>query len=198
MDFDTPPIEPISLMQSWLDLAEAAEYPNPFAMTLATVDPDGNPSARVVLLKALDEQGVVFYTNYLSRKSRAIEKHPKVALVFHWDFLTRQIVIEGTVTIISEEESDAYFASRPRASQIGAWASEQSEPVADRATLDASFTKYEEQYDGITIPRPPHWGGYRVSLDRVEFWLGRPFRLHDRMVYTPDGNSGWKIQRLYP
>ncbi len=198
MDFDTPPVEPISLIQSWLDLAIEAEYPNPTTMTLATVDSDGNPSARIVLLKALDERGIVFYTNYNSRKSRAIDAHPRAALVFHWDFLTRQIVVEGAVTKITAEESDDYFASRPRASQIGAWASQQSEPVPDRATLDAAFTKYEEEYDGITIPRPPHWGGYRVSLDRVEFWLGRPFRLHDRIVYTPDEKGGWKIQRLYP
>ena len=198
MDLDNPPSDPVELLRAWLQMAEEAELPNPNSMTLATIDPDGRPSARVVLLKHLDERGIVFYTNRNSRKGRALAANPRAALVFYWDVLTRQVVVEGQVEPASEEESDAYFATRPRASQLGAWASAQSEPAADRSALDAAFAEVEERFEGEDVPRPPHWGGYRLSLDRMEFWLGRPFRLHDRIVYLPDGSSGWSTQRLFP
>lgn len=198
MDLDHPPDDPIALLWDWLKLAEEAELPNPTAMTLSTIDPNGAPSARVVLLKALDERGIVFYTNRNSRKGKALGVNPRVALVFHWDVLTRQVVVEGDVSVTDDAESDAYFASRPRASQIGAWASSQSEPVTNRAELDAAYAAMEERFDGGDVPRPPHWGGYRVSLKRMEFWLGRPFRLHDRVVYLPDRDGGWAVQRLFP
>jgi pyridoxamine 5'-phosphate oxidase len=196
-DFDHPPANPIDLLREWLALAAEVELPNPNAMIAATVDPDGRPSARTVLLKGLDERGIVFYTNRNSRKGKALAGNPNVTLVFHWDVLTRQVIVEGTASIIDDAESDAYFHSRPRNSQLGAWASRQSEPAASRAELDAAFAAVEAQYPD-EIPRPPHWGGYRVSLDRMEFWLGRPFRLHDRIFYVPDGRGGWTSQRLYP
>lgn len=198
MDLDNPPSDPVELLRAWLQMAEEAELPNPNSMTLATIDPDGRPSARVVLLKHLDERGIVFYTNRNSRKGRALAANPQASLVFHWDVLTRQVVVEGQVEPASEEESDAYFATRPRASQLGAWASAQSEPAEDRSALDAAFAEVEERFEGEDVPRPPHWGGYRLSLDRMEFWLGRPFRLHDRIVYLPDGSGGWTTQRLFP
>ncbi|UCD76479.1 MAG: pyridoxamine 5'-phosphate oxidase [Phycisphaerales bacterium] len=198
MDLDNPPADPIALLRAWLDLAEEAELPNPTSMTLATVEPQGGLSARVVLLKALDERGIVFYTNRNSRKGLALAADPQCVLVFHWDVLTRQVVVEGKASLVSDEESDAYFATRPRASQLGAWASDQSQPVEDRAALDAAYAEVEKRFDGRDVPRPPHWGGYRVSLDRMEFWLGRPFRLHDRVLYVSDGSGGWSIQRLFP
>ena len=198
MDLDNPPADPIALLQAWLKLAEEAELPNPTSMTLATIDPDGRPSARVVLLKDLDERGIVFYTNRNSRKGRALAANTAAVLVLHWDVLTRQVIVEGQVGLASDEESDAYFASRPRASQLGAWASAQSEPVADRLALDAAYAEVEKRFEGGDVPRPPHWGGYRLSLDRMEFWLGRPFRLHDRVLYIPDGEGGWSVQRLFP
>ena len=198
MDFDHPPADPIPQLNKWLEEAGRLDRPNPGAMTLATIDPDGRPSARVVLLKALDERGAVFYTNRRSRKGRALEVNPRAVLVFHWDLLLRQVTIEGRVTEISGEESDAYFQTRPRASQVGAWASDQSQPVESRDALDAAFAAIEQQYEGRDVPRPPHWGGSRVSLDRIEFWQGRPFRLHDRLEYIPDGQGGWSTRRLFP
>jgi len=192
------PSDPVRWLKEWLTEAEHIDLPNPGAMTLCTVDPDGRPSARTVLLKGLDERGAVFYTNRLSRKGRALEAHSQAALVFHWDLLLRQVVIEGQVTTVSEEESDAYFATRPRASRLSAWASRQSEPVASRAALDAAAEEMDRRFEGQEVPRPPHWGGYRVSLQRIEFWEGRPFRMHDRIVYIPDGQGGWRRQRLFP
>ena len=192
------PSDPVRWLKEWLTEAEHIDLPNPGAMTLCTVDPDGRPSARTVLLKGLDERGAVFYTNRLSRKGRALEAHSQAALVFHWDLLLRQVVIEGQVTTVSEEESDAYFATRPRASRLSAWASQQSEPVASRTALDAAAEEMDRRFEGQEVPRPPHWGGYRVSLQRIEFWEGRPFRMHDRIVYTPDDRGGWRRQRLFP
>ena len=192
------PSDPVRWLREWLTEAEHIDLPNPGAMTLCTVDPDGRPSARTVLLKGLDERGAVFYTNRHSRKGRALEAHSQAALVFHWDLLLRQVVIEGQVTTVSEEESDAYFASRPRASRLSAWASRQSEPVASRTALDAAAEEMDRRFEGQDVPRPPHWGGYRVSLQRIEFWEGRPFRMHDRIVYTPDDRGGWRRQRLFP
>ena len=198
MDFDSPSPEPVALLREWLRDAEGIGLPNPTAMSLATVDPDGRPSCRIVLLKALDERGVVFYTNRESRKGRAFETHPAAALGLHWDPIHRQVLVEGQVTTVDDAESDAYFASRPRASQVAAWASRQSEPVASRAALDAAFAEMEKRFEGGEVPRPPHWGGYRVSLDSVMFWQARSARLHDRVVYTPDGEGGWRVQRLFP
>lgn len=198
MDFDHPPHHPLEPFRAWLADAEELELPNPNSMTLATIDPDGRPSARTVLLKGLDERGIVFYTNREGRKGRALAANPVAAMVFHWDQLLRQIVVEGDVTLASDEESDAYFASRPRASQLGAWASRQSTPVPDRATLDAAYHEMEGRFEGEPVTRPPFWGGYRMSLNRVEFWQGRPFRLHDRIEYRPTGDDRWTSQRLYP
>jgi pyridoxamine 5'-phosphate oxidase len=199
MDFDHPPLDPVCTFQDWFVTArERCGLPNPNAMTLATIDPDGRPSARIVLLKGFDQRGVVFYTNHRSRKGRALEANPRVALVFHWDPLERQVRFEGPVERIDDAESDAYFASRPRASRISAWASEQSQPVDDRRTLEALVEAAEQRFAGGDVPRPPHWGGYRVGLERIEFWQGRRDRTHDRVVYTADGAGGWTIRRLSP
>jgi pyridoxamine 5'-phosphate oxidase len=198
MDDASLPDDPIRWLKEWLTEAEHIDLPNPGAMTLCTVDPDGRPSARTVLLKGLDERGAVFYTNRRSRKGRALAANAGAVLVFHWDLLLRQVLIEGRVEPVSDAESDAYFAMRPRASRLSAWASRQSEPVDSRAALDAAAREIDERFEGQEVPRPPYWGGYRVSLDRIEFWEGRPFRLHDRVEYTPTGRGGWRRQRLFP
>ncbi|TVQ56909.1 MAG: pyridoxamine 5'-phosphate oxidase [Phycisphaerales bacterium] len=198
MNFDAPPNDPIPVFQDWFRDAQQTDLPNPNAMTVATVDPDGRPSARILLLKDLGEDGAVFYTNRESRKGRALAVNPYVALLFHWDPLDRQVRIEGPVSQVSDEESDAYFATRPRPSQIGAWASQQSEALADRKTFDDAVAEVEARFEGRDVPRPPHWGGYRVALERIEFWQGHQYRLHDRMVYTPNGDGTWRTQRLYP
>jgi len=198
-DFDAPPGEPLTPLQRWLDEArQQTDLPNPNAMTLATVDADGRPRARIVLLKGFDDQGVVFFTNYTSAKARELHRHPVASLLVHWDPLNRQVRIDGRVSKVSDAESDEYFAMRPRRSQIGAWASDQSSPLASRAELDNRFAEFEARFEGRDVPRPPHWGGYRVSLDAVEFWQGRESRLHDRVLYTPNGVGGWRTQRLYP
>jgi pyridoxamine 5'-phosphate oxidase len=171
-------------------------------MTLATVDADGRPSARIVLLKAIDTReggGAVFYTNRDSRKGAALKAHPRAALLFHWDALDRQVRIEGAVTEVSDAESDGYFATRPRLSQISAWASKQSRAVSGgREALEAAASEIEQRFAGKPVSRPPHWGGYRVAIEVIEFWQGHPFRLHDRAVYTRQRNGSWKTQRLYP
>jgi pyridoxamine 5'-phosphate oxidase len=198
MDFDHPPADPIAQFNAWMEDASRTGLPNPNAMTLATIDPDGRPSARIVLLKSIDARGAVFFTNYESRKGAALAAHPRAALLLHWDSLNRQVRIEGSVTMTSVAESDAYFATRPRESQLGAWASDQSRPAPDRAELDRRFREAEQRFAGRDVPRPPHWGGYRVSLDAIEFWQGHPARLHDRIVYSPDGRGGWTARRLFP
>lgn len=204
MDFDHPPADPIAQLNRWLEDARGTGLPNPNAMALATVDAARRSSVRIVLLKALDERGAVFYTNRMSRKGRDLLASPHASLLFHWDPLDRQVRIEGDVSQVSDAESDAYFASRPRESRISAWASRQSHPAANRAELEAAVAEIEKRFAGKDVPRPPHWGGYRVSLNAIEFWQGHPFRLHDRMVYTPavpasaPGGGGWKTQRLYP
>ncbi|MSR44894.1 MAG: pyridoxamine 5'-phosphate oxidase [Phycisphaerales bacterium] len=203
MDFDSPPSDPVIEFRRWLAEANHLALVNPNAMALATVDADGTPSIRTVLLKAFDAQGAVFFTNRMSRKGQALARHPRAAISFHWDNLARQVHIEGRVTLVSDALSDSYFATRPHQSRIGAWASDQSQPVANRAALDTCITHAEARFAGKDVPRPPHWGGYRVALDSIEFWQGDPFRLHDRIVYTPSlavnpSESRWNITRLFP
>ncbi len=198
MDFDNPPADPVPQVKAWLDEAAGTPVINPHAMTLATVDPDGNPSARIVLLKGFDERGAVFYTNRNSRKGRALAAHPRAGLLLHWDSLLRQVTIEGAVTQVDDAQSDEYFATRPRGAQLGAWASRQSEPVESRAVLEAEIEAMTRRFEGGAVPRPPHWSGYRVALEWIELWQGRIDRLHDRLVYTRDENGAWTTRRLSP
>ncbi|MCH2132653.1 MAG: pyridoxamine 5'-phosphate oxidase [Phycisphaerales bacterium] len=199
MDFDAPAPDPISACTAWFDEARVkCSVPNTHAMALATVDGNGNPSCRMVLLKGFDERGPVFYTNRESRKGAALEATHRAALLFFWDELERQIRIEGPVEIVSDEEADAYFASRPRGSQVGAWASDQSRPCPDRATMESTLDRVEREHEGNSVPRPPHWVGYRVRPESIEFWQGGTDRMHDRVVYTPDGEGQWVVQRLWP
>ena len=199
MNFDEPPTNPIAQLERWIaEAAERTSLSNPNAMTLVTIDAEGVPSARAVLLKGLDESGAVFYTNRASRKGRALAANPRASLLFYWDELHRQVEISGAVTPIDDDENDRYFEGRPRESQIGAWASEQSEPIADRAALDARVVAAEKRFEGKIVPRPPDWGGYRVSFERIEFWQGQEARLHDRVVYTPSEAGRWTTQRLCP
>jgi pyridoxamine 5'-phosphate oxidase len=167
------------------------------AMTLATADKEGRPSARIVLLKGVDDRGFLFYTNYQSRKGRELAENANAALVFYWDEQERQVCVTGTVTRLPESESDAYFASRPRGSRIGAWASDQSRNVTGRPALENKWAETEKEFHGRDIPRPPHWGGYVLQPARIEFWQGRPNRMHDRFCYERKG-VGWEITRLCP
>jgi pyridoxamine 5'-phosphate oxidase len=188
---------PFHQFQLWFEQAVAANLAEPNAMTLATVTAAGKPSARIVLLKAFDDRGFVFYTNYNSQKGVELQTHPFAALVFLWHELERQIRIEGKIELVSEAESTAYFHSRPVSSQLGAWASEQSNLIADRAVLEARLHQLEQEYLDRSIPKPPHWGGIRVIPQEIEFWQGRPSRLHDRLRYQlVDGI--WQIARLAP
>lgn len=168
------------------------------AATLATADKQGRPSARIVLLKGVDQRGFIFYTNYGSRKGRELEENPNAALVFYWPEQERQVCVAGSVTKLSRAESEAYFKSRPRGSRLGAWASKQSEPVKDRAALETRWQELEKQYPGDDIPLPPFWGGFVIAPERVEFWQGRPSRLHDRFSYTRQPDGSWLIERLSP
>jgi pyridoxamine 5'-phosphate oxidase len=189
--------DPIRQFEKWFAQAIKAQLPEPNAMTLATVDSRGYPSARIVLIKGVDPRGFVFFTNYESRKGREIADNPRASLLFHWIELERQVRIEGRVEMTSAAESDAYYASRPLESRIGAWASAQSQEIESRAALEAREREIIARY-GEHPPRPPHWGGYRVVPDTMEFWQGRPSRLHDRMRYTRDGSGAWRIARLSP
>ncbi|MEA2706191.1 MAG: pyridoxamine 5-phosphate oxidase [Gemmatimonadaceae bacterium] len=171
--------------------------PDPSAMSLGTVDERGQPSVRIVLLKAFDERGFVFYTNYDGRKGRQLLANPRAALCFFWPTIDIQVRIEGSVTKVTEKEADAYFATRHRLSQIGAWASRQSEPLETATALDERVTKYEREFAGKDVPRPKYWSGFRVSPQRIEFWKGKPNRLHERHLYMRDG-AGWKIETIYP
>jgi pyridoxamine 5'-phosphate oxidase len=171
--------------------------PEPNAMALATVENGDQPSVRIVLLKAFDEQGFVFYTNLEGRKGRQLLAHPKAALCFYWPPIDIQVRIEGTVSKVADKEADAYFASRQRLSQIGAWASRQSEPLESESALDERVAKYEKEFAGQDVPRPKFWSGFRVRPERIEFWKARPNRLHERHVYTRDGDR-WRIEMLYP
>jgi pyridoxamine 5'-phosphate oxidase len=181
----------------WFQEALNSGFTEPTAMALATADAGGRPSVRIVLLKGFDERGFTFYTNYDSRKGRELAENPRAALLFHWVELERQVRIEGRVEKASADESDAYYASRPLGSRLGAWASAQSRVLAHREELEAKLAELERQY-GESPPRPPHWGGYRLVPDELEFWQGRPSRLHDRVRYTRAGIGLWRIDRLSP
>jgi pyridoxamine 5'-phosphate oxidase len=189
--------DPIQQFQHWFDQAVTAQLPEPNAMTLATATAAGVPSARIVLLKGVDERGFVFYTNYESRKGRELSENPQAALVFLWQALERQVRIEGRVEQVSDEEADAYFHSRPLESRLGAWASNQSQVIPNREVLEQRFQELQEKYQNQEVPRPPYWGGYRVIPHWLEFWQGRPSRLHDRLCYRLEGNQ-WIIERLAP
>ena len=189
-------VEPLAVFERWLDEAWKGE-PNAHAMTLATATPEGRPSARLVLLKGLDRRGFVFYTNLESRKSEELYANPYAALCFLWKSLNRQVRVEGAVEQVGDDEADAYFASRPRDSQIGAWASDQSRRLESRALLEGRVEEFSRRFDQGTIPRPAYWSGYRVVPQRVEFWQERPSRLHDRLLFVREG-EGWRRQRLFP
>ncbi|MSO54602.1 MAG: pyridoxamine 5'-phosphate oxidase [Rhodospirillales bacterium] len=189
--------DPIGHFREWFAEAQKSEPNDPNAMTLATSTRDGRPTARMVLLKGVDDQGFVFYTNLESRKGRDITQNPVAALVFHWKSLARQVRVEGRLEPVTPAEADAYFASRNRLSQIGAWASRQSQPLAGRFELEKKMAEFTAKFLVGSIPRPPHWSGFRVLPDRLEFWTNQEFRLHDRILYLL-GSTGWRTERLYP
>jgi pyridoxamine 5'-phosphate oxidase len=193
-------MDPIEHFRALLAAAQSVDrtlLPEPTAMTLATVGSDGQPSVRLVLLKAVDERGFVFYTNLRSRKGRDLAANPRAALTFHWQPLEVQVRIEGIAKQVDDDEADAYFATRARSSQIGAWASDQSEPIARAGDLDARFAEAERRFAGRDVPRPPHWSGYRVIPERIEFWRNRPSRLHERRLFERHGKQ-WRERMLYP
>lgn len=189
---------PFIQFKIWFNQSVAAQLPEPNAMTLATCTPDGKPSARMVLLKDIDERGFVLFTNYKSQKGQEISVNPQAALVFWWAELERQVRIVGTVEKISSAQSDSYFEVRPPFSRLGAWASNQSQVIANRDVLEAQLIEFQRQYENQEVPRPPHWGGFRVIPQEIEFWQGRSSRLHDRLRYTLIDNGNWKIERLSP
>lgn len=195
----TQSTDPFGLFAAWFAEAKAAELNDPDAMALATVDPSGLPDVRMVLLKGADARGFAFYTNEESAKGAELLSMPKAALVLHWKSLRRQVRARGPVERVPAAEADAYFASRSRPSQLGAWASEQSRPLAERATFEARYAEIEQRFDGKNVPRPAHWGGYRIVPVQIEFWMDRPHRLHDRIRFTRErAGSPWQKTRLYP
>lgn len=189
--------DPHALFEEWLTEARACEPNDPEAMALATADAEGRPSVRMVLLKGHDRRGFVFYTNLDSRKGGELAANPAAALLFHWKSLRRQVRVEGPVHAVSDEEADSYFATRARDSQLGAWASDQSRPLEERATFEARFQEMRERFDGGDIPRPPRWSGFRVAPTRIEFWNDRAHRLHERRLFVRD-REGWSEGLLYP
>ncbi len=189
--------DPFALFDEWFAEARASEPNDPEAMALATADSDGRPSVRMVLLKGHGPQGFVFYTNQRSRKGEELLENPHAALLFHWKSLRRQVRIEGTVSIVAREEADAYFASRGRDSQLGAWASDQSSSLPSRAEFEQRYDQMRAKFDGLEVPRPPYWGGYRVTPQAMEFWSDRPHRLHERRLFS-HGAEGWTEGLLYP
>ncbi len=189
---------PIDTFLSWLDDAQQSEPDVHTAMTLATADGSGRPSARMVLLKEADTRGFVFYTNAESRKGEDLAANPNASLVFHWKSLKRQVRIDGTAERVTDEEADAYFATRPRGSQIAAWASDQSRPITSRLELERRMVRYTARFGTGAVPRPPHWTGYRIVPSRIEFWQNRAFRLHERTVYTLTDGDRWQVEHLFP
>lgn len=194
----TESAEPFRLFATWLQDATASEPNDPTAVALATVDTDGLPDVRMVLLKDFDDQGFVFYTNFESAKGREILATMKAAMCFHWKSLRRQVRVRGPVEIVTDAEADAYFASRPRGSRIGAWASKQSRPLESRFALEKAVAEYTARHAIGEIPRPSYWSGFRIVPSQIEFWHDRPFRLHDRIVFTRNAEGGWGKDRLYP
>lgn len=188
--------DPIAQLRGWIEQARSAGSSEPNAMCLCTVA-DGRPSARMVLLRGLDERGLIFFTSYFSRKGRELAKVPHAAAVFYWPEVERQVRVEGDVEVLAEEESESYFSARPRGHQIGAWASEQSEPVESREILEQRMRDYAERFEGEAVPRPHSWGGFLIRPRRVEFWQGRPDRMHDRLEFVRT-RTGWQMQRLQP
>ena len=189
--------DPVAEFHLWFTQAREAEVPEPNAMTLATATRDGAPSARIVLLKGYDERGFVFFTDYRSQKGTELEQNPQASLVFFWAELERQVRITGPVSVVSREESNSYFQTRPRASQLSAWVSHQSQPIPGRKILDDRAQQMDGRYPG-EVPLPPYWGGFRVTPETVEFWQGRPSRLHDRLRYLREKGGGWRVERLSP
>ena len=191
-------MDPFIRFAQLYERALQSDIREPTAMALATADADGRPSVRMVLLKGFDYEGFVFYTNLDSRKATELRVNPRAALCFHWQPLEAQVRVEGDVAPVTDEEADAYFASRPRGSQIGAWASLQSRPLLDRSDLDARVLEIEARFADVPVTRPPFWSGFRLVPDRIEFWTGKPSRLHERDVYTRRADGGWGIELLYP
>ena len=191
------PTDPIARFQAWLAEAETSEPNDATAMSLASVDTDGMPNVRMVLLKDVDARGFVFYTNFESAKGEELLANPKAALCFHWKSLRRQVRVQGAIEPVSDAEADAYFASRAKDSQIGAWASQQSRPLPDRFALEKAVAVYAAKHGLGTVPRPPSWSGFRLLHERLEFWTDKPFRLHDREVFTREG-AGWTTVKLFP
>jgi pyridoxamine 5'-phosphate oxidase len=190
--------DPIRQFHVWFDQALLSEVAEVNAMALATATPDGRPSVRIVLLRGIDDRGFTFFTNYESRKALELESNPFASMVCFWHELERQVRIEGRVERVSAEDSDSYFQGRPAGSRLGAWASPQSQVISGRDELEAQFRELEERYPDGSIPRPPNWGGYRLLPDAIEFWQGRPNRLHDRLRYTRQPQGGWLVERLAP
>ncbi|MBL4646607.1 MAG: pyridoxamine 5'-phosphate oxidase [Rhizobiales bacterium] len=199
-EIQATPLAPYQLFAQWMSDAKADEQNDPNAMALATVDDDGLPNVRIVLLKDYDQQGFVFYTNFDSAKGNELTHNSKAALNFHWKSLRRQVRIRGLVSKVSDAEADEYYQSRPQGSRIGAWASQQSQPLESRATLEQAVATLEQRYEGKDIPRPEHWSGFRIAPLSIEFWHDRPFRLHDRIVFSRNSTTDieWGKTRLYP